>query len=88
MTKYSHIHNAWVICTQEDFSEKTDVQVLVPVGHKGYPGFEIRDAKIKGPICWGHGNKSAMNKEILKNIMNELERLKSSLERELNNHDP
>jgi hypothetical protein len=51
MTKYSHIHNAWVICTQDEFSGDTDVRVLVPVGHKGYPGFEIRDAKIKGTIC-------------------------------------
>jgi len=83
MTKYSHIHNAWVICTQEDFSEKTNVRVLVPVGHKGYPGFEVRDVIIKGNVCWGHGNKRAMDKDILNNIIKELEKLKFSLELEL-----
>lgn len=83
MIRYAHIHNAWVICTQEEFSGDTNVQVLVPVGHKGYPGFEIRDVKIKGTICWGHGNKKEIDKEILSNVIKELKRIELSLEQEI-----
>jgi len=83
MTKYSHIHNAWIICTQDDFSGYTNIQVLIPVGQKGYPGFEIRDAKIKGDVCWGHGSKIATDQEILNNTIKELQRLRSSLEQEI-----
>jgi hypothetical protein len=88
MIRYAHIHNAWVICTQDEFSEKTDVRVLVPVGHKGYPGFEIRDAKINGNVCWGHGDKRTTDKEMLNNIINELKKLEISLDQEEKNNEP
>lgn len=82
MIEYAHIHNAWVVCTRQ-YDGRIDVRVLVPVGQKGHPGFNIRNAEIKGDICWGHGDKRAMDKDILNNTIKELERIKLSLEREV-----
>jgi hypothetical protein len=52
MTEIVHIHNVWLICTITDYGD-LNIQVQIPVGQKGNPGFVIHNGKVvKGKIPW------------------------------------